>query len=158
MRLARLLVLTPVLAGCYEPAGDVGVVYVVPTACTCDLDYYDCGPACPEGSYPADTAFEVVYGIPASGIEIRDERCEVEESGPFELTVTTSWRVADREDIGTLTYFECEDRTPPLAAGTWTIIHGEATATLEIPSPTTTTLCLYGVGGGVGWDCTEAGP
>jgi hypothetical protein len=147
------VILGTVLFGCGERSEDFSTVYVVPINCDCDMAF-DCGAVCPKGDYPINTPFEVIYEINTPPSEISSEKCSIEQTGEFELTVHTSWLGHDRSDVGGNSYFDCDDRTPPLASGTWTIRHGSSSATLEIPSAQVDTVCVWG------WDqsganCTE---
>lgn len=133
-RMLVLVIFGSALLACGAPFEDEAAVYIMPVDRTCDLRIFEEEPLCEVGSYPEATPFVVVYGIAGSGIEIHDEKCSLEQTGEFELTIHTHWYEQDREDIATETHFDCDDMTPPLAAGTWTIRTGDHTATLEIPS------------------------
>jgi hypothetical protein len=147
------VILGTVLFGCGERTEDLSTVYVVPINCDCDMAF-DCGAVCPNGDYPANTSFQVVYEIRTPPSEISSEKCSIEQTDEFELTVHTSWLGHDRRDVGGNSFFDCDDTTPPLASGTWTIRHGSSSTTLEIPSAQVDTVCVWG------WDqsganCTE---
>lgn len=86
-----------------------------------------------DGEYPANTAFPITAVIPASEGEILYFKCEVEVSGEFELTVHAKWRELDKYDVGAETERGC-GKTPELAPGTWTLIHGENSEEFEIPT------------------------
>jgi hypothetical protein len=146
-RVIAWFILGPALIGC-GAVEDRTTVYVVPENCT-GADWR--GPVCPQGDYPADTSFKIVYEIdgPSAG-EIKSQTCSIEQTGEFVLTVHTSWRARDNADAVGSTYFDCDDMTPPLAAGKWTIRHGDSSSILTIPSTQTYTVCVWSDD-----DCTE---
>jgi hypothetical protein len=142
MRNLAVILLGSALFACGEPAEDAAAVYIAPVGCNCDANLYACGVVCEQGDYPEGTPFMVVYAIPRNAKEIHNEMCSVEQTGDFELTIHTAWREQDRFDDIAETYFECDDMTPPLAAGDWTIRAGDETGALRIPSTQTDAFML----------------
>lgn len=137
------LVLGLGLCGCNR-AEDESTVYIMPVNCTYGVDAISLGPVCPQGDYPTDTSFAVFYAVNLPDSEVRSETCSIEQTGELDLTIHTSWVAKNDIDAGGTSYFECDDLAPPLAAGTWTIHHGSASSTLEIPSSQVDTVCVWG--------------
>ncbi len=144
-------VLLATTIGCRAPEEeplDAVTVYIMPKNCS-GAGYH--GSVCPQGDYPEDTSFTVIYEVGVVLSELEFHTCELKQTGEFELTVHTAWKGED--DIFTSQYFEC-GMTPELAAGTWTIRHGDSTGTLVVPSTKVWSVCVWGAYM-TGDDCTE---
>jgi hypothetical protein len=151
-RLLTFVMVGSVLLGCSERTEDLSTLYIIPANCT---GHDPNGPpVCSQGDYPADTAFVVTYQVSLHASEVHAEECSIEQTGEFELTVHTSWLARNRDDSAGVAYLDCEDMTPPLSAGTWTIYHGTSSAALLIPSTAADTVCVIGQAGPE-TNCTE---
>jgi hypothetical protein len=144
--------LAPALLSCVYDHENADVVYIIPDTCTGYIDF-----VCTEGDYPADTSFRVIYEQGVVPSEFHSGECSIEQVGEFELAIHISWSAKPRlneQGVGK-SFHDCDDMTPPLAAGTWTIHHGTGNTTLEIPSTQVDTACTFSYDKYAGLSCAE---